>query len=79
MMNFAYYVVRGNDMTLVDVADDVATAINKAEELGQKVIILQGCVITEMGTDEEIVPDIQTDDEKHEEITEYENISDTEE
>lgn len=77
MMNFAYYVVRGNDMTLVDVADDVATAINKAEELGQKVIILQGCVITEMGEDpieetpddnnaEMVVPEVldATDDEE---------------
>lgn len=63
MMNFAYYIVRSSDMTLIDMADDVATAINKAEELGQKTIILQGCVITEMGEDpiEETLDDNNTE------------------
>lgn len=79
MMNFSYYVVRASDMVLIDVANDVASAVNKAETIGGKAIVLQGCVITEMGTDEEIMPDIQTDNEKYEEITEHEDISDTEE
>ena len=50
-MEFAYYIVRKKDMTILDGASDMVTAINIGQKQGCACLILQGCVITEVGQD----------------------------
>ena len=52
-MDFAYYIVRKKDMTILDGASDMVNAVNMGQQQGCKCIILQGCVITEVGEDTE--------------------------
>ena len=51
-MDFAYYVVRKNDMVIFDGANDMVSAINMGQQQGCACLILQACVITEVGEDQ---------------------------
>lgn len=50
-MEYLYYIVRIKDMVVLDGAEDMVMAIRKAQQIGGRVAIIQGCVITEMGED----------------------------
>ena len=63
-MDFAYYIVRKNDMVVLDGAKDMVSAINMGKQQGCACLILQACVITEVGQDpisEEFAEDIEPD------------------
>lgn len=47
-MNFVYYIVRKEDMVILDGAEDMVGAINIAQQASFDCLILQGCVITEV-------------------------------
>jgi hypothetical protein len=53
-MDFVYYIVRKQDMVIIDGAADMVNAINIAQNQGCACFVLQGCVITEMGQDEDL-------------------------
>ena len=57
-MEFAYYVVRKKDMVILDGANDMVGAINMGKQQDCACLILQACVITEVGQDlpEELEP-----------------------
>lgn len=65
-MNFAYYVVRKKDMVILDGANDMVGAINMGNQQNCACLILQACVITEVGQD--IPEDNQTNDSKSPEV-----------
>lgn len=50
-MNFEYYVIRQKDMTILDGADDMVGAVKIAQKQNCACLIMQGCVITEIGKD----------------------------
>jgi hypothetical protein len=50
-MDFIYYIIRKNDMVIVDGAEDMVNAIKVAQQKDFACLILQGCVITEVGQD----------------------------
>ena len=50
-MDFAYYIVRKKDMVVLDGAKDMVNAINIGQQQGCACLILQACVITEVGQD----------------------------
>lgn len=50
-MDFSYYIVRKKDMVILDGASDMVGAINTAQSQGCACLILQACIITEMGQD----------------------------
>lgn len=50
-MEFAYYVVRKKDMVILDGASDMVNAINIGQKQQCVCLILQACVITEVGQD----------------------------
>lgn len=56
-MNYAYYLVRKKDNQILDGADDVVSALNKANEAQCACFILQGCIISEVGQDPEPEPE----------------------
>lgn len=58
-MDFVYYIVRRRDMVIVDGATDMVNAINIAQNQGCACLILQGCVITEMGQDENLEESVE--------------------
>jgi len=60
-MDFAYYVISKKDMTLVDGAEDMVGAIKIAQQIGTSCLIMQGCIITEVGEDE-VVEEDKTED-----------------
>lgn len=71
-MDFAYYIVRKKDMVVLDGAKDMVSAINIGQQQGCACLILQACVITEVGQDlpseelQDVNPDvevIETEDE----------------
>ena len=71
-MDFAYYIVRKKDMVVLDGAKDMVNAINIGQQQGCACLILQACVITEVGQDlpseelQDVNPDvevIETEDE----------------
>jgi hypothetical protein len=51
-MDFAYYIVRKRDMVIIDGAADMVGAVKMAQNQNCACIILQGCIITELGQDE---------------------------
>ena len=51
-MDFAYYIVRKSDMTILDGTSDMVSAINLGQQQGCACLVLQACVITEVGKDE---------------------------
>jgi len=59
-MEFAYYVVRKKDMVVVDGASDMVSAINIGQRQQCACLILQACVITEVGQD---LPDEEPQEE----------------
>ena len=52
-MEYLYYIVRIKDMVVLDGAEDMVMAIRKAQQINDRIAIIQGCVITEMGEDVE--------------------------
>lgn len=52
-MDFAYYVIRKEDMVVLQGAEDVVGAINIGQRLGCDCLIMQGCVITEIEAQKE--------------------------
>jgi hypothetical protein len=50
-MDFVYYVVRKKDTVIVDIADDMVNAVKKAQQMDGAYLIMQGCIITEIGQD----------------------------
>jgi tRNA A37 methylthiotransferase MiaB len=50
-MDFVYYIVRRSNNTIIDIADDMVGAIKKAQQMEGAYLIVQGCVITEIGED----------------------------
>lgn len=50
-MDFAYYVVRKKDMVILDGAKDMVNAINMGQQQDCACLILQACIITEVGQD----------------------------
>ena len=50
-MDFAYYIVRKKDMTILDGTSDMVSAINVGQKQGCACLILQACIITEVGQD----------------------------
>ncbi len=50
-MDFVYYVVRKKDTVIIDIADDMVGAIKKAQQMDGAYLIMQGCIITEIGQD----------------------------
>lgn len=70
-MDFAYYIVRKKDMTILDGASDMVSAINMGQKQECACLILQACVITEVGQD---LPPMEEDNDSMEpEITDFEN------
>ena len=72
-MDFAYYIVRKKDMTILDGTSDMVSAINMGQKQGCACLILQACIITEVGQDvveesQDSVPQTES------EITESEDI-----
>jgi len=65
-MDFAYYVVRKKDMVILDGANDMVGAINMGNQQNCACLILQACVITEVGQD--ILEDNQTNDSESPEV-----------
>lgn len=71
-MDFVYYIVRKGNNTIIDIADDMVGAVKKAQQMEGAYLIVQGCVITEIGEDiveapeddEVIQPDIIDDTEE---------------
>ena len=62
-MNFVYYVVRKKDMVVLDGAEDMVNAVNMGQQQNCACLILQGCVITEIGQDvEESEPMFESED-----------------
>lgn len=50
-MDFAYYIVRKSNMSIIDGATDMVSAINIANKQKFACLILQACIITEVGLD----------------------------
>ena len=50
-MDFIYYVIRKKDMVIIQGAEDMVGAINIAQQANYACLIMQGCVITEVGQD----------------------------
>ncbi len=50
-MNFVYYIIKKNDNIIIDMADDMVNAVKKAQQLEGAYLIMQGCIITEIGQD----------------------------
>ncbi len=50
-MDFVYYIVRKRDMVILDGAKDMVSAINMGQQQNCACLILQACVITEIGQD----------------------------
>ncbi len=50
-MDFVYYVVRKKDMVILDGARDMVNAVNIGQQQNCACLILQACVITEVGQD----------------------------
>ncbi len=50
-MDFVYYIVRKKDMVILDGAKDMVSAINIGQQQNCSCLILQACVITEIGQD----------------------------
>ena len=72
-MDFAYYIIRKKDMTILDGTSDMVSAINMGQKQGCACLILQACIITEVGQDvveesQDSVPQTES------EITESEDI-----
>ena len=61
-MEFAYYVVRKKDMTIIEGCPDMVHAIDVAKGLNYACIIFQGCALTEMG--EDIIPEEHQSEEQ---------------
>lgn len=59
-MDFAYYVVRKKDMVILDGAKDMVNAINMGQQQDCACLILQACIITEVGQD---LPDEESQQE----------------
>ena len=75
-MDFAYYIVRKKDMTILDGTSDMVSAINIGQKQGCSCLILQACIITEVGQDMvEESQDLVSQTES--EITESEDIEST--
>lgn len=53
-MDFVYYIVRKKDNTILDGASDMVNAINIGQRQGCACLIMQACVITEVGQDTDI-------------------------
>lgn len=64
-MDFAYYVVRKKDMVILDGAKDMVNAINMGQQQDCACLILQACIITEVGQDE-----VSTDNEDWDKLQE---------
>lgn len=69
-MDFAYYIVRKKDMAILDGASDMVSAINMGQKQECACLILQACVITEVGQD---LPLMEDNDSMEPEITDFEN------
>ena len=50
-MDFVYYVVCKKDMVILDGAKDMVNAVNIGQQQNCACLILQACVITEVGQD----------------------------
>ena len=70
-MDFAYYIVRKSDMSIIDGATDMVSAINIANKQKFACLILQACIITEVGSD---MPEIDTLQDNNNEYVESEII-----
>ena len=69
-MDFSYYIVRRKDMTILDGASDMVGAINMGQKQGCACLILQACIITEVGED---LPSVEDDSNIEPEITDFED------
>ena len=69
-MDFVYYIVRKKDSVIVDFSDDIVGAIKKAQEYEGAYLIMQGCVITEIGQDNENQLTIDSDNNNDIEVVE---------
>ena len=80
-MDFVYYIVRKKDMTILDGAKDMVSAINMGLQQGCACLILQACVITEVGQDPVVNMPVteEVDTESTETIDSFENSVDDEE
>lgn len=50
-MDFVYYIVRKKDNVILDGASDMVNAINLGQQQNCACLIMQACVITEVGQD----------------------------
>lgn len=50
-MNFVYYIVRKKDNVILDGASDMVNAINLGQQQNCACLIMQACIITEVGQD----------------------------
>jgi len=50
-MDFIYYIVRKSDSVILDGAPDVVSSVKIAENQGCACLIVQGCIIAEIGQD----------------------------
>ena len=50
-MDFIYYIIRKKDNVILDGATDMVNAINMAQKQNCACLIMQGCIITEVGED----------------------------
>lgn len=72
-MDFAYYVISKKDMTLVDGAEDMVGAIKIAQQIGTNCLIMQGCIITEVGEEDEVIEEDKMEDVSDTSTTTTEN------
>lgn len=63
-MEFAYYIVQKKNMKILEGASDVVSAINMAKKYNCACLILQACVITEIGQDIVPEPEVETESEE---------------
>ena len=50
-MDFVYYIVRKKDNVILDGASDMVNAINLGQQQNCACLIMQACIITEVGQD----------------------------
>ena len=67
-MDFVYYIVRKKDNVILDGSEDMVGAIKIGQQQNCACLIMQACIITEVGSDEPIdeeviQPDIIENDE----------------
>lgn len=65
-MDFVYYIVRKKDNVILDGASDMVNAINIGQQQNCACLIMQACIITEVGqdsfiseNDESIEPEVE--------------------